>query len=151
MSEPAWEHVRIGDTERETALRALGEHMGAGRLTVDEYGERSARVATAKTRGDLADLFADLPEPRPRFGPITPPPAYPPPAYPAPAYPPPHYGHHHPVPVHPSRPPARRWDPATIAVAVLAFGVLLVGFRWGVPFVLLPILLVVLISRRRRF
>jgi uncharacterized protein DUF1707 len=60
--------VRIGDAEREQALRALGEHMGAGRLTVDEYGERSAQVAAAKTRGELTRLFADLPEPHPTFG-----------------------------------------------------------------------------------
>lgn len=60
--------IRIGDADREQALHALGEHMSSGRLTVDEYGERSARVTAAKTRGDLAELFADLPEPRPRLG-----------------------------------------------------------------------------------
>lgn len=65
MSEP---EIRIGDTEREEALKALGEHMGAGRLDLDEYGDRSARVTTAKTRNDLLALFSDLPEPRPRFG-----------------------------------------------------------------------------------
>ncbi|MFI9007433.1 DUF1707 domain-containing protein [Actinosynnema sp. NPDC053489] len=59
--------IRIGDAEREHALGLLGTHLGEGRLTVDEYGDRSARVATAKTRGDLYDLFADLPAPRPRF------------------------------------------------------------------------------------
>ncbi|GLY68447.1 DUF1707 SHOCT-like domain-containing protein [Amycolatopsis taiwanensis] len=59
--------VRIGDTEREQALQALGEHMGAGRLTVDEYGDRSARVAAAKTRAELTALFIDLPEPHPKF------------------------------------------------------------------------------------
>jgi uncharacterized protein DUF1707 len=60
--------VRIGDAEREQALQALGEHMSAGRLTVDEYGQRSAEVAAAKTRRDLDALFTDLPEPHPRFG-----------------------------------------------------------------------------------
>jgi hypothetical protein len=60
--------IRIGDTERESALTALGEHMSAGRLDIDEYGDRTARVATAKTRGDLTDLFGDLPQPHPRFG-----------------------------------------------------------------------------------
>jgi len=57
----------VGDAEREDAVRALGEHMSAGRLDLEEYGERTARVATTKTRGDLLDLFSDLPEPRPRF------------------------------------------------------------------------------------
>ena len=65
MSEP---DIRIGDAEREEALKALGEHMSAGRLELDEYGDRSALVTTAKTRGDLLALFADLPQPHPRFG-----------------------------------------------------------------------------------
>lgn len=59
--------IRIGDAEREHALELLGTHLGEGRLTVDEFGERSARVATARTRGDLYSLFADLPAPRPSF------------------------------------------------------------------------------------
>jgi hypothetical protein len=60
--------IRIGDTERESALAALGEHMSAGRLDIDEYGDRSARVPTAKTWGELTDLFTDLPGPHPTFG-----------------------------------------------------------------------------------
>ncbi|HET9142764.1 DUF1707 domain-containing protein [Actinophytocola sp.] len=59
--------IRIGDAEREDAIRKLGEHMSDGRLGVDEYGDRTARVATAKTRGELLDLFNDLPDPRPAF------------------------------------------------------------------------------------
>jgi hypothetical protein len=60
--------MRIGDADRETALTALGEHMSAGRIDLDEYGERSAKVTAAKTRGELAELFADLPQPHPVFG-----------------------------------------------------------------------------------
>jgi hypothetical protein len=37
-------------------------------LTLDEYGDRSARATHAQTRGDLAALFADLPEPHPALG-----------------------------------------------------------------------------------
>jgi hypothetical protein len=59
--------LRVSDTEREDAIQKLGEHMSVGRLGVDEYGERSALVATAKTRGELVALFTDLPDPRPRF------------------------------------------------------------------------------------
>jgi hypothetical protein len=70
VSEP---DIRIGDAEREEALKALGEHMSAGRLELDEYGDRSALVTTAKTRGDLLALFADLPQPHPRFGEVVPP------------------------------------------------------------------------------
>jgi hypothetical protein len=71
--------IRISDTEREDALGKLGEHMSAGRLDIDEFGERSAKVTTAKTRGELLDLFGDLPDPRPTFGKPAPPPAPAPP------------------------------------------------------------------------
>ncbi|MFD1049676.1 DUF1707 domain-containing protein, partial [Kibdelosporangium lantanae] len=70
VSEPQSSDLRVGDAEREEALRALGDHMSAGRLDIDEYGDRTARVATSKTRGDLLVLFMDLPEPKPRFGPV---------------------------------------------------------------------------------
>jgi hypothetical protein len=67
--------LRIADSERENALTVLGEHMSAGRLNIDEYGERSAQVSTAKTRGELRALFSDLPPPHPQFSTgATPPP-----------------------------------------------------------------------------
>jgi hypothetical protein len=59
--------LRISDQNRESALSALGEHMSAGRIDIDEYGERSARITAAKTRGELAEIFADLPAPHPRY------------------------------------------------------------------------------------
>ncbi|MET0132333.1 MAG: DUF1707 domain-containing protein [Kibdelosporangium sp.] len=67
MSEPQPSEMRVGDAEREQALQALGDHMAAGRLDIDEYGDRTARVAAAKTRGELTELFRDLPDPRPTF------------------------------------------------------------------------------------
>lgn len=75
-------NMRIGDTERESALTALGDHMSAGRLDIDEYGDRTARVSAAKTRGDLLALFGDLPAPHPKFGVANPAPV---PAAPVPA------------------------------------------------------------------
>lgn len=70
--------LRIGDKERESALSALGEHMSAGRLDIDEYGDRSAKVTDARTRDDLSALFDDLPAPHPTFGePPAEPPAVP--------------------------------------------------------------------------
>jgi hypothetical protein len=60
-------NIRISDVDRESALRALGEHMSIGRINLDEYAERSARVTAAKTRGELADIFDDLPQPHPRL------------------------------------------------------------------------------------
>jgi hypothetical protein len=67
--------IRVSDSEREDALGKLGEHMSAGRLDIDEFGERSAKVTAAKTRGELLELFGDLPEPRPAFGRPAPAPA----------------------------------------------------------------------------
>ena len=55
--------LRIGDAERDAAVSALGEHFAEGRLTKDEYDERSAQAWTARTRSQLAPLFADLPGP----------------------------------------------------------------------------------------
>ncbi|MET8851366.1 DUF1707 domain-containing protein [Amycolatopsis sp. NPDC004625] len=67
MTEVPSPQLRISDQNRETALSALGEHMTAGRIDIDEYGERSARITAAKTRGELGEIFADLPAPHPRY------------------------------------------------------------------------------------
>jgi hypothetical protein len=60
--------LRISDLDREAALQALGEHMSVGRIDLDEYGDRSAKVTAVKTRGELAEIFDDLPQPHPQFG-----------------------------------------------------------------------------------
>ncbi|MFC3891779.1 DUF1707 domain-containing protein [Lentzea rhizosphaerae] len=103
MSDPSRD-IRVGDTERQQALQVLGEHMSAGRIDIDEYGERSAKITTAKTRGELMALFHDLPDPRPQFS--------------------------TPVAMYPERStaPARRWEgavvPAVGVAVVIAFFVL---------------------------
>ncbi|GAB2654556.1 DUF1707 SHOCT-like domain-containing protein [Kribbella swartbergensis] len=53
--------IRIGDKEREDAVKRLGEHYEAGRLTAEEHTERIGRALEAKTDADLAALFSDLP------------------------------------------------------------------------------------------
>lgn len=53
--------LRIGDDEREAAVRHLGEHYATGRLTADEHEERTELAWSAKTRADLTPLFRDLP------------------------------------------------------------------------------------------
>ena len=53
--------LRIGDADREAAIELLGEQYAVGRLTRDEFDERSDAVWSARTRGDLAPVFADLP------------------------------------------------------------------------------------------
>ena len=57
--------LRIGSTEREAAVRELGEHYAAGRLDAAEYEERTAAAYASRTADDLAPLFADLPREQP--------------------------------------------------------------------------------------
>jgi anti-sigma-K factor RskA len=52
---------RIGDVERDAAIRALGEHYAAGRLTKEEFDERSDVAVRARTDSELRPLFLDLP------------------------------------------------------------------------------------------
>ena len=65
MTQPDDGGIRIGREERDAAIRALDEHLSAGRIDAEEYGERSAQVYAARTWKDITPLFADLPEPRP--------------------------------------------------------------------------------------
>lgn len=53
--------VRLSDDEREGAVRELNEHFATGRLTATEHHQRSEQAWAARTRGDLAPLFRDLP------------------------------------------------------------------------------------------
>lgn len=53
--------VRIGTAERERAMKELSDHFSAGRLSIAEFDERSAVVAAATTKGELATVFNDLP------------------------------------------------------------------------------------------
>ena len=55
--------LRISDADREAAVDLLSEQYAVGRLTRDEFDERSDAVWSAKTQGDLAPIFADLPVP----------------------------------------------------------------------------------------
>jgi len=55
--------LRVGDGDREAAVTALGDHYAAGRLTKDEFDERSESAWRARTASDLAALFGDLPRP----------------------------------------------------------------------------------------
>ena len=77
--------IRIGTAERDAAMKALDEHLEAGRLDVDEYGERSARASVATTVPELAVLFDDLPAPHPALPGVDDPAAHRPLAAAAPA------------------------------------------------------------------
>ncbi|MQA06281.1 MAG: DUF1707 domain-containing protein [Streptosporangiales bacterium] len=53
--------LRCADSDRERVVEELREHYAAGRLTLDEFQERSDTAYAAKTFGDLGGLTADLP------------------------------------------------------------------------------------------
>ncbi|MDA3647829.1 DUF1707 domain-containing protein [Saccharopolyspora indica] len=116
--------LRIGDPERELAMRLLGEHFAVGRLDVGEYDERCRLVATARFRSELEGLFDDLPAPRPER------------AVPA------------------AQPPASRTRPVpakvalAVGVAVLAV-LLLVVARQAALLLLIPLIAVLWFSWRR--
>jgi hypothetical protein len=59
------ERLRVGDTERQQAAAALGEHYAAGRLDQGEFDTRVQAAYGARTLVDLRGLFTDLPAPAP--------------------------------------------------------------------------------------
>lgn len=63
--------IRVSDAERDLAVAELSEHFQFGRLTQDEFGDRSAQALAARTGADLSGLFTDLP----RRAPVAVPPA----------------------------------------------------------------------------
>ena len=56
------QHIRVSDAERNAVAELLGQHYADGRLDQAEFDDRVNRTMAAKTRGDLAGLFDDLPE-----------------------------------------------------------------------------------------
>jgi hypothetical protein len=67
------QHIRVSDAERNSVAEILGQHYADGRLDQAEFDERITRTMAAKTRGDLAGLFDDLPETGPSgAGPVGP-------------------------------------------------------------------------------
>ena len=55
------DRLRIGDADRDSAARELGEHFALGRITADEHAERLEQIWAARTSADLAPAFRDLP------------------------------------------------------------------------------------------
>jgi len=53
--------ILASTAEREFTSAQLQEHVGAGRLTLDEFSERAAAVYRARTVGELQALLRDLP------------------------------------------------------------------------------------------
>ena len=57
------QHIRVSDADRNAVAELLGQHYADGRLDQAEFDDRVGRTMAAKTRGDLAGLFDDLPDP----------------------------------------------------------------------------------------
>ena len=53
--------LRVSDADRDQALAELSENYQAGRLTLEEFEERSEQALRSKTARDLTGLFTDLP------------------------------------------------------------------------------------------
>jgi Domain of unknown function (DUF1707)/Cell wall-active antibiotics response 4TMS YvqF len=61
QAEPGGSLVRASDADRDRTVEALAAASAEGRLTLEEYSERSESALTARTMGDLASLTVDLP------------------------------------------------------------------------------------------
>ena len=55
--------LRISDADRNGTLRRLHNAVALGLIDIDEFEDRSTRVAHARTRGELDSLVDDLPGP----------------------------------------------------------------------------------------
>jgi hypothetical protein len=62
------QNIRVSDADRNAVAELLTQHYAEGRLDQGEFDERVGRTMAAKTRGDLAGLFDDLPDTDPASG-----------------------------------------------------------------------------------
>jgi hypothetical protein len=53
--------LRASDADRERAIADLREHAASGRLTLEEFSERTDRAMAAKTLSELDEVRSDLP------------------------------------------------------------------------------------------
>lgn len=57
--------MRASDADRDAVLSDLSDHFQTGRLTAEEFEERTGQALAARTLGELSELLADLPATRP--------------------------------------------------------------------------------------
>jgi hypothetical protein len=64
--------LRVSDADRDRALAELSEAFQAGRLTGEEFDQRSGQVLGSRTGQELSALFTDLPvvAPSPALPPV---------------------------------------------------------------------------------
>ena len=77
---------RVSDAHRDHAVSELSEAFQAGRITADEFEQRTGRALSARTGKELTDLFTDL-QKTTSLRPVPPPAAWHPRAQPAPGSP----------------------------------------------------------------
>ena len=53
--------LRVSDAERQRVVAQLQEHCAQGRLTVDEFSERTGEALAARTQADLDHVLRELP------------------------------------------------------------------------------------------
>jgi hypothetical protein len=132
--------IRVSDAERDQAVAELSEHFQAGRLTQEEFGDRSGLALAARTGADLEGLFTDLP---PRRAVVPPQATVPDPAF---------------TPGGPPRPnllPLARVVIAFVVAAIIAGGLFgghahhHGGIGWLVPVVIIGLVFLRLARRRR--
>jgi hypothetical protein len=65
MDRAGWQypsgHLRVSDADRDQAVAELSKAFQAGRITADEFEERSGQALAARTGDELTALLADLP------------------------------------------------------------------------------------------
>jgi hypothetical protein len=61
--QPGGSPARASDAERNRTVEALAEASAEGRLSLEEYSERSEAALRARTLGELTGLTVDLPAP----------------------------------------------------------------------------------------
>lgn len=59
--DPIFPEIRVSDQDRERAVVQLRQHVADGSLTLDEFADRVGVALSARTRGDLDSVLADLP------------------------------------------------------------------------------------------
>lgn len=59
------DHVRVSDAERDAVIAELRRHVGEGRLTLEEFEERTDEVVQARTGAELRATLRELPPPAP--------------------------------------------------------------------------------------
>ena len=55
------DHLRVSDADRDRAVSELSVAFQAGRITADEFDQRSGQALAARTGNELTALLADLP------------------------------------------------------------------------------------------